>query len=242
MSQVNLEATRPRVLVIDDEADLRVLLERYLGDQGFAVTTRANARDLFDLLKHEAFDMLVLDLMMPEESGLSICQRLRAAGQVIPILMLTAKGDPVDRIIGLESGADDYLAKPFTPRELVARIAAQLRRRSMDARGLSSTQEQIPFGPFVLDLKTRQLMRDGAPVSLSSVEFVVLRALAQHPNVELSRDRLLDLSKGSDSSATDRSIDVQVLRLRRSIEDDPSNPRWIRTVRGVGYVFVPDAK
>ena len=188
------------------------------------------------------FQRLVLDLMMPEESGLSICQRLRAAGEVIPVLMLTAKGDPVDRIIGLESGADDYLAKPFTPRELVARITAQLRRRSMDARSSTAGQQQITFGPFLLDLKTRELLRDGVAVALSSVEFVVLRALAQHPNVELTRDRLLDLSKGSDSAATDRSIDVQVLRLRRSIEQDPSNPRWIKTVRGVGYVFVPDAK
>jgi two-component system phosphate regulon response regulator OmpR len=242
MSQDSQHTMRPRVLVIDDEADLRLLLERYLGDQGFAVTTRANARDLSELLKRESFDMLVLDLMMPEESGLSICQRLRAAGEVIPVLMLTAKGDPVDRIIGLESGADDYLAKPFTPRELVARITAQLRRRSMDARSTTAGQQQITFGPFLLDLKTRELLRDGVAVALSSVEFVVLRALAQHPNVELTRDRLLDLSKGSDSAATDRSIDVQVLRLRRSIEQDPSNPRWIKTVRGVGYVFVPDAK
>jgi two-component system phosphate regulon response regulator OmpR len=235
------EIRRARVLVIDDEADLRLLLERYLGDQGFSVTTRADGREVSELLKREAFDILVLDLMMPHESGLSICQRLRSAGEVIPILMLTAKGDPVDRIIGLESGADDYLAKPFTPRELVARIQAQLRRRSMDAKSASSALEQIAFGPFVLDLKTRRLLREGVPVELSSVEFVVLRALAQHANVELTRDRLLDLSKGSDSSATDRSIDVQVMRLRRSIEDDPSNPRWIRTVRGVGYVFVPDA-
>ncbi len=234
-------AVRARILVVDDEADLRLLLERYLGDQGFEVTTRADGQEVTELLRREPFDLLVLDLMMPKESGLAICQRLRAAGEVIPILMLTAKGDPVDRIIGLESGADDYLAKPFTPRELVARIQAQLRRRSMDAQSVSSGLEQIAFGPFLLDLKTRRLLRHGQPVPLSSVEFVVLRALAQHANVELSRDRLLDLSKGSDSSATDRSIDVQVLRLRRSIEDDPSNPRWIRTVRGVGYVFVPDA-
>ena len=136
------DATRPRVLVIDDEADLRLLLERYLGDQGFRVTTRANARDLSELLKSDSFDMLVLDLMMPEESGLAICQRLRAAGEVIPILMLTAKGDPVDRIIGLESGADDYLAKPFTPSELVARISAQLRRR---ARWMPATPISAPI-------------------------------------------------------------------------------------------------
>ena len=233
-----MNARNPAVLVVDDEADLRLLLSRYLGDQGFDVEVCADGRDVSDRLRRRHFEVLVLDLMMPGESGLAICQRLRAAGETIPIVMLTAKGDPVDRIIGLESGADDYLAKPFTPRELVARIKAQIRRAQMNVNVSQQIAKTISFGPFELDLAARELRRSGAPVALSSVEFLVLKALAQHPNVELSRDRLLDLSKGPDSAATDRSIDVQILRLRRVIEEDASEPRWIRTVRGVGYVFV----
>jgi two-component system phosphate regulon response regulator OmpR len=231
------------ILVIDDAADLLSLLQRYLGDQGFSVTVKANALDLVQSMKKQHFDLLVLDLMMPLESGLSICQRLRALGETIPIIMLTAKGDPVDRIIGLESGADDYLAKPFTPRELVARIMAQLRRRDMHrSEAIAALQPSLEFGPYRLDFNARELTRAGERVALSSVEFLVLRALALHPNQELSRDRLIDLSKGVDALATDRSIDVQVMRLRRAIEDDPSSPRWIKTVRGVGYVFVPNAR
>jgi two-component system phosphate regulon response regulator OmpR len=233
--------TAGRILVIDDEPDLRLLLERYLGEQGFAVTVESDGRRVAELLQQEGFDLLVLDLMMPGENGLSICRRLRASGETLPILMLTAKGDPIDRIIGLESGADDYLAKPFTPRELVARIQAQLRRREMDLQQTNTSIERAVFGPFVLDLKTRTLNKAGKLIVLSSVEYLVLRALVKHPNIELSRDKLLDLSKGPDTIATDRSIDVQILRLRRIIEEDPAAPKRIQTVRGVGYVFVPDA-
>jgi two-component system phosphate regulon response regulator OmpR len=237
-----MSAPKPAVLVVDDDIDLRALLQRYLSDQGFEVVVRPDGRELSDLLKRQHFDALVLDLMMPGETGLAICQRLRSAGNIIPIVMLTAKGDPIDRIIGLESGADDYLAKPFTPRELVARIQALMRRRQMDSASAGATSERLQFGRFELDLGARELRRDGQPVALSSVEFLVLKALAQNANVELTRDRLLDLSKGPDTVATDRSIDVQILRLRRIVEDDPSEPHWIRTVRGVGYVFVGDRK
>jgi two-component system phosphate regulon response regulator OmpR len=237
----------PRILILDDEAELRALLQRYLGNQGFHVRTVGDAPALDKLMARERFDVLVLDLMMPDEDGLSICRRLRAAGEAIPIMMLTAKGDPVDRIIGLEMGADDYLPKPFEPRELAARLQAMLRRRAMDAAGSALPRAPVVnFGPFVLDVGARSLMRDGEPVTLTSGEFALLRALASNPGRALGRERLMELAHGPNAvggrgiNATERSVDVQVLRLRRLLEVDASAPRYIQTVWGVGYLFVPD--
>jgi two-component system phosphate regulon response regulator OmpR len=234
--------TKARILVVDDDLRLRDLLERYLAEQGFAAQSAPDAPAMDRLLAKERFDLVILDLMLPGEDGLSICRRLRAARSDLPIIMLTAKGDEVDRIVGLEMGADDYLPKPFSPRELLARISAVLRRRAPAAPPGSpaAASEPLRFGPFTLDLSTRQLARGGKPVPLTTGEFALLRALAEHPRMSLSRDRLMELARGREKEAFDRSIDVQVSRLRRIIEDDPAQPRYIQTVWGYGYVFVPD--
>jgi two-component system phosphate regulon response regulator OmpR len=220
---------------------LRALLERYLMEQGYQVRSAANAEQMDRLLERENFHLLVLDLMLPGEDGLSICRRLRQQGNPIPIVMLTAKGDEVDRIIGLELGADDYLPKPFNPRELLARIKAVMRRQTQDVPGAPAQQEaQISFGEFSLDLATREMYHGDESIALTSGEFAVLKVLVTHPREPLSRDKLMNLARGRDYSALERSIDVQVSRLRRLIEKDPANPRYIQTVWGLGYVFVPD--
>ena len=231
-----------RILVADDEADLRALLQRYLSDQGYAVRTVDGAAPLDKLLARERFDVLVLDVMMPGEDGLSICRRLRAHGETIPIIMLTARGDPLDRIIGLEMGADDYLPKPFNPRELLARIHAVLRRRpSPEAPGAPSKEPQIvTFGPFEFDLSLRRLSKNGEQIALTTGEFSMLKALVRHPRQPLSRDKLAQLARGREFEPFDRSLDVQISRLRKMLEPDPAQPRYIQTVWGVGYVFVPD--
>ncbi|KGM39589.1 chemotaxis protein CheY [Aquabacterium sp. NJ1] len=230
-----------RILIADDEAELRSLLQRYLGEQGMAVRVASDAAAAEKLLARERFDVLVLDVMMPGEDGLSLCRRLRAQGETVPILMLTARGDPVDRILGLEMGADDYLPKPFHPRELLARVQAMVRRqRMLGAHGGPLGEEPVCFGRFTLLASQRRLLRDGADVALSTVEFNLLHAMAMNANRPLGRDRLIELTRGRDHEATDRSIDVQVMRLRRLIEADPASPRHIQTVWGVGYVFVPE--
>jgi two-component system phosphate regulon response regulator OmpR len=230
-----------RILVIDDDAELRTLLLRYLGENGFEVRVAADAEHADKLLGREAFDLMVLDLMLPGEDGLSICRRLRAQGEVLPIIMLTARGDPVDRIVGLEIGADDYVPKPFSPRELLARIQAMLRRQSMlGARPVAANTGVARFGDFEFDLATHVLTRNDTPVELTSSEFALLRAFVGNAGRPLSRERLMELAHGRDHDATDRSVDVQVLRLRRLIEPDPSKPRYIKTVWGTGYVFVGD--
>ncbi len=230
-----------KILVVDDDMRLRSLLERYLVEQGFYVRSAANSEQMDRLLERENFHLIVLDLMLPGEDGLSICRRLRQQKNEIPIVMLTAKGDEVDRIIGLELGADDYLAKPFNPRELLARINAVMRRRTQDIPGAPSQQEEIiAFGQFKLDLATRVMYDGDNAISLTSGEFAVLKVLVTHPREPLSRDKLMNLARGRDYSALERSIDVQVSRLRRLIEQDAANPRYIQTVWGLGYVFVPD--
>lgn len=234
---------RRKILIVDDDPRLRELLLRYLGEQGFAAQAAPNGQFMDKLVNRELFDLIVLDLMMPQEDGLSICRRLRAAGTTIPIIMLTAKGEDVDRIVGLEMGADDYLSKPFNPRELVARINAVLRRvqdAGPPAAPLADA-ETVRFGPFALDLATRSMTRNGAPVPLTSGEFSVLKVLVQHPSKPLSRDKLMELARGREYDVFDRAIDVQVSRLRKLVEADPANPRYIQTVWGFGYVFVPDA-
>lgn len=238
-----MTTSAPRILILDDEAELRALLQRYLAGHGLVVRALEDAAQLDRLLGREPFDALVLDLMMPGENGLSICRRLRARGETIPILMLTARGDPVDRIIGLEMGADDYLPKPFDPRELLARIQALLRRQAMlGAAPAARRNDAVAFGAFTLDLAARRLLRDGVAVTLSSREYALLQALATNPGRPLGRERLKELAHGREHDATDRSVDVQVLRLRRLIEADPSAPRYIQTVWGVGYVFAPDGR
>jgi DNA-binding response OmpR family regulator len=236
------EATR--IVVVDDDPDLRDLLIGYLAREGFAVTGAENGRSMDAALAQAGCDLILLDLMLPGEDGLSIARRLRQTSQ-IPIIMLSARGDDVDRIVGLEVGADDYVAKPFNPRELLARIRAVLRRRGTGAAQSASTEDAtanndtFDFGPFRLDMRTRELLKDGEAVPLTGGELDLLGALAAHPNRVLDRDHLLDLLKGYERSPFDRSIDVQVARLRAKIEPDTKQPRYIRTVWGKGYMFTP---
>ena len=231
-----------KIVVVDDDTRIRDLLRRYLSQEGFDVLLAEDARALQRILQRESVDLLVLDVMLPGEDGLSICKRLRAEGVRTPIIMLTAKGEDTDRITGLEIGADDYLAKPFNPRELLARIQAVLRRRPVtESPGAPSTeQEVITFGDFVFDLGARSLQKKGQDIALTSGEFAMLKALARHPRQALSRDKLAQLARGREFEPFDRSLDVQVSRLRKMIEEDAAHPRIIQTVWGVGYVFVPD--
>jgi two-component system phosphate regulon response regulator OmpR len=235
--------TRPtRILIVDDEAELRALLQRYLSEQGLEVRAVSNARDMDRYLVRETFDLLILDVALPVEDGLAICRRLRAAGDIVPIIMLTARGEPLDRILGLEMGADDYLPKPFNPRELLARIQAQLRRQSMAASGSVARRDEIvSFGPWRFDLASLILEKSGTRVSLTSSELALLRSLALHRGRPLGRERLLEMAKGRSAEITDRSIDVQVMRLRRLLEEDPAKPIYLRTVWGVGYQLVAEA-
>ncbi len=230
-----------KLLVVDDDPRLRSLLERFLTEQGYRVRGVENVEQMERMLTRELFSLIVLDLMLPGEDGLSACRRLRAGGNQIPIIMLTAKGDEASRIAGLEQGADDYLAKPFNPRELLARIRAVLRRQTQIVPGAPSLQDQdVQFGDYSLSLATRELRKGDELHMLTSGEFAVLKALVQHARETLSRDKLMSLARGREWDAQERSIDVQVSRLRRMIETDPSKPRYIQTVWGVGYVFVPD--
>lgn len=232
----------PKLLVVDDDPRLRDLLRRYLGENGFQVFVADNGVTMNRLWLRERFDALILDLMMPGEDGLQILRRLREQKDTTPIIMLTARGEDVDRIVGLEMGADDYIPKPFNPRELLARIHAVLRRRpAADAPGAPSmTDEVVKFGEFELDLGTRVLRKNGEPVPLTTGEFAVLKAFARHPKQPLSRDKLMEIARGREYEAFDRSLDVQVSRLRKMIDPDPSKPRFLQTVWGVGYVFIPD--
>src|SRR5215470_3359517 len=234
-------AVMPRLLLVDDDLRLRALLETYLQREGFQVVLAGNWRQMERILQESHVDLMVLDLMLPDRNGLEICRDLRAAGNPLPVLMLTAKGDDVDRILGLEIGADDYLPKPCNPRELVARIRAVLRRHQTQPPGAPAADATVVrFGPFTLRPASRMLERDGQPVSLTTGEFAVLHALVSHPGQTLSRDRLLALARGRQRGAFDRSIDIQMSRLRRIVEDDPAQPRYLQTVWGSGYVFVPD--
>lgn len=232
MEQVN------RIIVLDDEAELRNMLQRFLSGHGFHVRVVSDGKQLDRYLQREPYDLLVLDLMMEPEDGLTVCRRLRAEGQTLPILMLTAKGDPVDRVVGLETGADDYLAKPFLPDELVARIRALLRRQKMAAGVPTVTSQTLRFGAFQFDVITQTLLRQGEPVEVHSAQMLLLHALGSSPNRAVSRENLLARARGRDHDALDRSIDVQILRLRQIVEDDPSKPRFIKTVWGVGYMLV----
>lgn len=232
----------PKILIVDDDPRLRDLLRRYLGENGFNVLVSENGEAMKRLWVREHFDVLILDLMMAGEDGLAILKRLRAEKDMTPVIMLTARGEDVDRILGLELGADDYLGKPFNPRELLARIHAVLRRRPrQDAPGAPSMEnEVVKFGDFELDLGTRVLKKNGEIVPLTTGEFAVLKAFARHPRQPLSRDKLMEMARGREYEAFDRSLDVQVSRLRKLLEPDPSKPRYLQTVWGLGYVFIPD--
>jgi DNA-binding response OmpR family regulator len=227
-----------RIIVLDDEAELRNMLQRFLTGHGFHVRVVPDGKQLDRYLQREPYDLLVLDLMMEPEDGLTVCRRLRAEGQTLPILMLTAKGDPVDRVVGLETGADDYLAKPFLPDELVARIRALLRRQKMAAGVPTVTSQTLQFGEYEFDVGTQTLLHRGEPVEVHSAQMLLLHALGSSPNRPVSRENLLARARGRDHDALDRSIDVQILRLRQIVEDDPSKPRFIKTVWGVGYMLV----
>ncbi|HSG65551.1 MAG TPA: response regulator [Gammaproteobacteria bacterium] len=230
---------RPHILVVDDHRDMRQIVGQILETEGYRVTTAANGKDMQRLLNNEIVDLIVLDLMMPGEDGLTLCRKLRSEASSVPVIILTAKGDEIDRVVGLEMGADDYVAKPFSGRELVARIRAVLRRtQGQGEPSAIRPRELYRFGKWVLDTARRELELDGdILVPLSSGEYDLLLVFVRHPQRVLSRDQLLDRVKGRTAVPLDRSIDLQVSRLRRKIGDDARNPQVIKTVRGGGYVF-----
>jgi two-component system, OmpR family, phosphate regulon response regulator OmpR len=221
-----------RILIIDDDARLSSMLVDYLSDNGFTVSWAATGEAGLARLKPQPPDAVVLDVMLPDIDGFETCRRIRAVSQV-PVLMLTAKGDETDRIVGLELGADDYLPKPFNPRELLARLKAILRRSG----GAGPKEQPLRFGRLEIDPGSRAVRLDGAETMLTSYQFDLLVAMAQNAGRVLSRDQLMDLVKGEELEAFDRSIDVHVSRIRAAIETDPKHPRRIITVRGAGYVF-----
>ncbi len=229
----------PQVLVVDDDAGIRDLLADYLVKQGMTVKTARDGKEMDERLAGYAPDLVVMDLMMPGEDGLSLTRRLKAERD-IPVIMLSARGEDIDRIVGLEVGADDYLPKPFNPRELLARIRAVLRRGTHKAG--EQEGEVVRFGPFALDLASQSLSRDGEDIPLTQAEFTLLKIFVEHPNRALSRDQIMDWLKGFERDPFDRSIDVRVTRLRKKIEEDPANPAYIRTVWGQGYLFAPKGK
>ena len=237
-----MEPTAPtRLLLVDDEAALREPLAEYLVRQGFSVSQAANAAQARSLIKTELPELVLLDIMMPGEDGLSLCRHL-ADAHAIPTILLTAKGEATDRIVGLEIGADDYVVKPFEPRELVARIRSVL-RRSAKGGPPPAEDEQFEFEGWRLDpLKRRLSDPEGAVVSISSVEFRLLLAFLEHPRQVLDRDRLLDMVQGREAHLFDRAVDNQVSRLRRKIEGDHRNPTMIQTVWGGGYMLAADVR
>jgi two-component system phosphate regulon response regulator OmpR len=221
----------PRILLIEDDRRLAEMLSTYLGEAGLSVSVAGNGRDGLARLEREPHEALVLDLTLPDMDGLDVCRRLRASSE-IPVLMLTARGDPMDRVVGLEMGADDYLPKPFEPRELLARLRAILRRGPAAA-----SSRVLRFGRLEIDRDARCVRVDGAERPLTAHQFALLQALAERPGRVLSRDTLMDLVRGEALEAFDRSIDVHVSRIRAAIEDDAKRPRRLLTVRGAGYVF-----
>lgn len=225
-----------RVLVVDDDPELRKLLSDYLTDVGFAVELAGDGEQMRRAMARQMPDVIVLDLMLPGTDGLALTREVRISSSV-PILMLSARGEEIDRVVGLEVGADDYLAKPFSPRELLARLRALLRR--VQPAAAPHATAIVEFGPYRLDAAARRLLKDRADVDLSAAEFDLLKVLSERPGRVLSRDVLLDLLKGYERDPFDRTVDIRVGRLRRKIEPDPANPVYIRTVRGEGYMFNP---
>ena len=229
------------ILIVDDDAEIRSLLSQYLAKNGLRVTAAADGRAMWRALDAGGIDLIVLDLMLPGDDGLTLCRNLRAKSDV-PVIMLTARGEETDRIVGLEMGADDYLAKPFSARELLARIKAILRRaRSLPENLQPDNARRIRFADWVLDTTHRQIISGANVVTpLSGAEYRLLRIFLNHPNRVLNRDQLVDLTQGKEADPLDRSIDVQVSRFRNRLGDDPREPRLIKTVRGEGYVLAVD--
>lgn len=229
------------ILVVDDHRDIRDLVRKLLERHGFRVSTAADGEEMLHLLRDHRIDLIVLDLMLPKVDGLVLCRNLRAQSSRVPIVMLTARDEEIDRVLGLEMGADDYIAKPFSGRELVARIKAVLRRtRSLPPMPDGQLPTTYRFDRWILHPSRRELeSEEGLVVPLSSGDYNLLLAFVRHPNRVLSRDQLLDLAKGRSAAPLDRSIDLQVSRLRKKIETDPSNPELIKTVWGDGYLFTP---
>jgi DNA-binding response OmpR family regulator len=223
-----------RILMIEDDARLAEMVARDLGRSGLEVTAAGTATEGFGRLAREPFDLVLLDLMLPDADGLDVCRRLRASGSAVPVIMLTARGDPTDRVVGLELGADDYLGKPFDPRELLARIRAVLRRPAAVA---GAAPRVLRFGRLEVDSDARVVRVDGEERPMTAHQFSLLLAMAERAGRVLSRERLMELVRGEALEAFDRSIDVHVARIRAAIEDDPRSPRRILTVRGAGYVF-----
>ncbi len=231
-----MTAARPHLLLVDDEESIRKPLAAVLGRAGYRVTAAADAAEARAYLQAGAFDLAILDIMMPGEDGLSLARFIRATGD-LPIILLTARAEEIDRIIGLEMGADDYLPKPFNPRELTARIAAILRRSQRSVGGVED-HAAFRFGPWILDITRRRLAHeDGTEVPLTGGEFLLLEALVQRPGIPLSRDQLLDLTRGREAGPFDRAVDNAISRLRRKIEADPKAPEFIKTVHAAGYVL-----
>ena len=233
----------PHILVVDDQRDIRAPLGRYLERQGLRVSLAASAAEARDLLKRNAVDLVILDIMMPGEDGLSLCRHLRESANM-PVILLTAMAEDADRIIGLEVGADDYVVKPFNPRELLARIKAVLRRATTLPRSRQAPEEQrLVFDRWTFDVGRREVVgADGVAVPLSAAEFRLLSALVQRPRMVLTRDQLIDITSGRDAQPFDRSIDNQISRLRKKLESDPRNPTIVKTVWGGGYVFSADVR
>ncbi|MGE6165848.1 response regulator [Aeromonas rivipollensis] len=231
----------PHILVVDDHSEIRDLLKRFLEQHGMRVSCARDGKEMKRLLDEREFDLLVLDLMMPGEDGLTLCRELRVKSR-LPIIMLTAMGEETDRIIGLEMGADDYLAKPFNPRELLARIKAVMRRTQAEIQPVPETQTRdLRFDRWLLDINRRELVdEEGVGMSLSTAEFDLLKVFLERPQRVLSRDQLLDLARGREAVAFDRAIDTLVSRLRRKLERDPKNPELIKTIWGGGYLFAAD--
>ena len=229
------------ILVVDDHSEIRDLLKRFLEQHGLRVSCARDGKEMKRLLEEREFDLLVLDLMMPGEDGLTLCRELRVKSN-LPIIMLTAMGEETDRIIGLEMGADDYLAKPFNPRELLARIKAVMRRTQAETQPAAETlTRDLRFDRWLLDVNRRELVDgDGVGLSLSTAEFDLLKVFLERPQRVLSRDQLLDLARGREAVAFDRAIDTLVSRLRRKLEREPKNPELIKTIWGGGYLFAAD--
>jgi len=229
------EQQTEKILIVDDDVDLCDLLKRYLSDNGYQLASVGSGEEMDAYLLEQSPDLIILDIMLPGEDGLSIAKRIKAASQ-IPVIMLSARGDEVDRILGLEMGADDYLAKPFSSRELLARIRARLRSSLIAPKIKVSI---YPFANFSLDLVKQQLRSENAIIPITTSEFHLLKFFLENPEKEMSRDQIMQKLKGIDRDPFDRSIDIQVTRLRKKIEPDPSNPSYIRTIWGKGYLFTP---
>lgn len=239
-----MSETAKKILVVDDDARLRDLLRQYLTSEGFQVETLASGARLESILNREHFDILILDVMLPGVDGVSLCRNIREQENSIPIIMLTALGEDQNRIEGLDQGADDYLTKPFNPRELLARINAILRRQPQRLQPaapgpLPDGNTEFGFGPYQFNLLNRTLHKRGILVEITSGEFALLKVLVSHPRIPLSRDKLMGLARGREHGVFDRSIDVQISRLRRLVEPEEGMPPYIQTVWGYGYVFVP---